>query len=196
MAAAVCRAHDCLPRKVYESWFEEVRQKMREGIAPPTPGLKVMTLPDWMKDHGENFALKAKTEVSGTLIDSAYSKNFINDGKYNVNDNKERWVSSRSGDADNRHWVTFSFKDPLELNAFFIVSGQATAKDPIRDFVFQYEKDGKFVDIPETIMLDNQTPFIAMKFPPIKAKNFRLFITGTSGNIARIWEMELYRLKK
>lgn len=196
MAAAVCRDHDCLPRKVYESWFEEVRVKMRKGIAPPTPGLKVMTLPDWMKDHGENFALKAKTEVSGTLVDSAYSKDFINDGKYNVNDNRGRWVSSRSGDADNRHWVTFSFKDPLELNAFLIVSGQSPAKDPIRDFVFQYEKDGKFVDIPETIMLDNQTSFIAMKFPSVKAKTFRLFITGTSGNIARIWEMELYRLKK
>ncbi len=195
MAAAVCRDHDCLPRKVYQSWFSEVQDKMKKGIAPPTPGLKLMTLPDWMKHHGDNFALRAKTEVSGTLVDSVYSKKYINDGKFNVKSNVERWVSSRSGDADNRHWVIFTFDKTTELNAFFIVSGQTGVHDPIRDFVFQYEKNGKFFDIPETIVLDNQTPFIAMKFPAVKSKTFRLFITGTPGNIARIWETELYRVK-
>jgi len=35
MAAAVCRAHGCSPRQVYERHFEELRERMLKGIGKP-----------------------------------------------------------------------------------------------------------------------------------------------------------------
>ena len=195
MAAGICRKNDCLPRDVYTSHLDELKKCMEEGIAPPTPASKLMVRPDWLKEAKNNLALKAHIDVSGLYEKADYPAKFINDGKYDINSDRERWVSNSKNDSENTHWATLSFDEPQTINAFQIISGMSGGKSPIRDFVFQYEKDGQFVDIPETMVNDNQSSFIAMKFPEVTSKKFRIYVTNTPGNIARIWEVELYRVE-
>lgn len=194
MAAGICTKHDCLPRDVYTSHLAELQQSMEKGIAPPTPASKLMVRPDWLKEAKNNLALKAKVEVSGLYEKTNYPAKYINDGKYNIHSNVERWVSDTKSDAANIHWAALCFDEPQTINAFQLISGVAGGKEPIRDFVFQYEKDGQFIDVPETLVMDNQSSSIAMKFPEVTSKKFRIYVTNTPGNLARIWELELYRV--
>ncbi len=193
MAAYLCKKHDCLPREVYASYFPELQDLMKKGIAPLPPYMVLFNQPEWTKNPGKNLARSANVEVSSVL--EKYEARYINDGLCNINSNVERWVSQRQVDNDFiPPWVLFTFDHPVEINAFRIFSGVQGGLDPIRNFVLQYEKNGIFIDIPETKVESNQSKAISMKFPPIKAKQFRLYITETPGNIARLWEVEFYRL--
>ncbi|MDO4587235.1 MAG: FAD-dependent oxidoreductase [Planctomycetia bacterium] len=192
MAASLCRKNQCLPRDVYHQYLDELKELMRKGVAEPTRASLLQSRPDWLNDSGENLALKAQVAVSSLYPEVDYPAKFINDGKYDLNDNACRWVSSSEHSS---HWVQLTFDHPTEINAFQVISGQAFAQTPIQDFVLQYEKEGKFVDIPETIVQNNESPTIALRFPAVRAKTFRLFITKTPGNLARVWELEFYAVK-
>ncbi|MDO5565848.1 MAG: FAD-dependent oxidoreductase, partial [Planctomycetia bacterium] len=202
MAAAVARKNNCLPRGVYEKHLDELKAHMKEGIAPAPKAVQLLRRPKWLDKPGENFALKAKVSVSGILDSDGYAAYFINDGKADVKTNAGRWVSNQSepSKANKNHWVTLTFDEPRTINAVHILSGMAINKpgkapsSPISDFVLAYEKDGRFVDLPDTLVQDNQSSSIAIKFPAVKSKAFRLIIFNTPGNIARIWEIELFRV--
>ncbi|MDO5566907.1 MAG: FAD-dependent oxidoreductase, partial [Planctomycetia bacterium] len=189
MAAAVCRKHDCLPRDVYPKYFTELKARMEKGIAPPSPALALRTIPAWTKNPGKNYALDAKAAASDTKKD--YDVKYINDGKCDVTSNAGRWVSNAAPETANRHWVSLTFDKPVEINAFVAVGGTAGSDSPNRNFVLQYEKNGVYIDIPETIIIDNQVVFAAMKFPKVKSKSFRLHITYGTG---RLWELSLYNI--
>lgn len=191
MAASICRKHNCLPRDVYTTYLDELKEKMKKGIASPTPLVKYASLPDWLANPGENLALKANVEVSSTLENSNYDAQYINDGKYNMESNQYRWVSRRGNDSGT-HWVKINFSKPTEINAFHLVSGMVGKQGALSNFIFQYEKDGAYIDLPETSVSENSAHRIAIKFPPVQTKSLRLIIHD---NTARIWELELFNIK-
>ncbi|MDD3586212.1 MAG: FAD-dependent oxidoreductase, partial [Thermoguttaceae bacterium] len=189
MAAAVCRKHNCMPRDVFAKYFSELKARMEKGIAPPSPALALRTIPAWTKNPGKNYALDAKVTASDTLKN--YDARFINDGKCDVTTNAGRWVSNNAPETANHHWVDLTFDKPVEINAFVAVGGTAGSDAPNRNFVLQYEKNGVYIDIPETIVIDNQVVYAAMKFPKVTSKSFRFHITYGTG---RLWELSLYRI--
>ena len=191
MAASICKNHDCLPRAVYTDYLDELKALMTEGVAPPTPKASVA---NYAKPNATNLAPKATLEVSSNYKKGpSYPKEFINDGKFDVSDNSGRWVS----DVDDGHWVDFKFDEPTTINAAIIVTGQAPGQTPISDFLLQYEDaDGRLADIPGSAIEQNEAPIVALQFKDVTSKRFRLRITQTPGGLARLWEVEFYRVKK
>ncbi|MBR0225211.1 MAG: FAD-dependent oxidoreductase [Thermoguttaceae bacterium] len=185
MAASICKAHDCLPRDVYQSHLDELKALMEKGVAPPTPRAILLA---YKEPDAPNLALNARVEVSSLYKKASYPATNVNDGKYNINDNAGRWVSDR----DDGHWVDLIFDEPTTIDCATVVSGQAPGKTPLRDFHMLYEKDGKLVDLPGAEVADNESPIVELKFAPTTSKRFRFAVTYTPESLARIWEIMLY----
>lgn len=198
MAASICKKHGVDPRGVYTDHLPELIELMEEGVAPPPvpkSTAKVMP-PPWLKNAGQNFARDAKVTVSSLYKKANYPASCINDGHCDLSSNDGRWVSDNT---DTEHWVRFEWEEPVEINVFRVLSGQAgggTPFTPINDFVFQTRKDGKWIDISETVTKNNEQCDCGRKFPEIETKDVRLKVTGTPENLVRIWELEFYRLSE
>ena len=205
MAASLCRKHDGNPRDVYQKYLPELKELMTAGIAPhpekyypsATP---IMPLPkavnkpaEWLKTAGKNLARDAKVTASSSYKKASYPVSNINDGRFDVKNNGLRWVSDELAGP---HEVQLDFSAPVKAGAVRIVSGQAnngTGASPITDFVLQYRKaDGSWSDIAETKTKGNTNVDCGIKFPQVESSAFRLLITATPGDLARIWELELY----
>ncbi|MCL2120089.1 MAG: FAD-dependent oxidoreductase, partial [Planctomycetaceae bacterium] len=194
MAASLCKKHNTLPRGVYENHLDDLKALMEEGVAPPpVPKSSVaVSKPAWLKDAGENFARKANVTVSSLYTKANYPASSINDGNYDLANNAGRWVS----DEDSEHWVTFEWEQPVKINAVRILSGQAgdgTPKTPVTDFSLQLVR-GRWIDIPGTVVTENEQCDFGCKFPEVETNQLRLRITTTPGNLARLWEVEFYLL--
>ena len=204
MAASLCVAHDTTPRGVYQNHLAELKALVVKGVPHSPDFLPVVTAsqvqhhvtialkqPEWLKTAGENFAPRAKTTVScGTK--SGLVAN-LNDEKYNINDNSERWVSEASAGPIG---IDFAWETPVTVNTMRIISGYHDGSDvvgAIGDFVLQYERDGQWVDLPGTKAVGNTAYDFQCKFDGITARQIRLLITKTQINIARLWEIEFYR---
>ena len=160
---------------------------MEKGVAPPTPKASALS---FVPPEAPNLALKARVEVSSNYKNVNYPKEYINDGKYNLNDNACRWVSDR----DDGHWIDLIFDEPTKINSAVVVTGQAPGgKTPMRDFHMLCEKDGKLVDIPNAVVAENESPIATMKFADTTSKRFRIAVTYTPESLARVWEIMLYR---
>ena len=192
MAASICKKHDCDPRDVYASHLDELKALMRKGVAPPTAKASLNTA--YVKPNAKNVALDAQIAVSSDYKKGPqYPKKNINDGKFNVADNDGRWVS----DVDDGHWVDFIFDKPTTINSAIVITGQAPGKTPIRDFHWMYEDaSGKLVDLKDSAVADNEAPIVAQQFAETTSKRFRLAITYTPESLARLWEVELYRVDR
>lgn len=191
MAASLCKEHNCLPRDVYAQYLDELKALMEKGVAPPTTKASSYFPPKWLKKDLKNIALNAKVAVDSEYKNGPkYPKEAINDGKYDTNTNSGRWVS----DVGDKHWIDFKFERPVEINAMRVISGQQGDKTPIVDFHLLYEKDGKMVEVPGSAVTDNAAISAALKFDNAKSKHFRLVVTQTPGGLARIWEVEFYRV--
>ncbi|MBS7337955.1 MAG: FAD-dependent oxidoreductase [Thermoguttaceae bacterium] len=188
MAASICKNHDCLPRDVYKSHLDELKALMEKGVAPPTP--RALSL-SYKAPTAKNLALDAQVEVSSLYKNANYPKKYINDGKFDLSDNACRWVS----DKGDKHWIDFAFDAPTTINAAVVVSGQATGKTPLSDFRLLVEKDGAFQPIPQAEVVGNESPIAAMRFDRVSAKRFRLEITKTPENLARVWDVAFYSLE-
>ena len=189
MAAAVCKNRDCLPRDVYAKHLDDLKALMEKGVASPTPKAFAAT---FKAPTEPNLALKARVEVSSLYQKVPYPAKYVNDGKYDLNDNACRWVSDR----DDGHWVDLIFDEPTTINCAVVVTGQAPGgKTPMRDFHLLCEKDGQLVDIPDAFVAENESPIAAMKFADTTSKRFRLAVTYTPESLARVWEIMLYRVE-
>jgi hypothetical protein len=86
------------------------------------------------------------------------------------------------------HWVELHFDAPISVNAARILTGQMGPATPIEAFVLQRKEGNRWVDIPETLTKDNVSVDIGKRFhATITSDAFRLVITATPGNLARIW---------
>ncbi|GHT30548.1 pyridine nucleotide-disulfide oxidoreductase [Planctomycetales bacterium] len=185
MAASVCKKNNALPRDVYEKYLAELKSLMEKGIAPPPPpGEKPA---EWTKTAGPNLARKAKVAVSSEHESEEYPGKFLNDGRAVTTSNGSRWVSR----SEQNPWATLTFDKPVRVNGFQMISGQAHLKTVVNDFVLQYEKDGKWIDIPGSAVVGNENFYVDRRFNSVEAAAFRLWITKTPG-YARVWELELY----
>lgn len=189
MAASLCVRHETLPRAIYETHLEQLKSLCKDGIAPRPPKHEFM--PRWLPSAGPNLARSAKVAASSEHVDGTYPVKFVNDGRIVTHSDRGRWVS-RNG---HEHWVTLTFKRPTTVSAMHLVSGQAHRNTPIGNFVLQYKKNdvenGDWIDIPESRNEHNPGKHLSKFFSPTTSKEFRLLIK-TSGDMARIWELELY----
>ena len=83
----------------------------------------------------------------------------------------------------------------LDDTAARIVSGwcaDGAVTAPIADFVFQCHDGAGWRDIPGAAARGNRDPYWSCTFQAIKTARVRLCITGTKGNVSRVWEVELY----
>ncbi|MBR4752423.1 MAG: FAD-dependent oxidoreductase [Thermoguttaceae bacterium] len=191
MAASVCAKNDCLPRDVYQSRLDDLKKLMEEGVAPPTPKANSLIRPKWLTDDAVNVAPKAKIAVDSEYQKGPkYPKENINDGKFDISGNEGRWVS----DVDGGHWVDITFDEPVTINAMRVISGQAGGKTPIGDFSLMREENGKLVDIPGTVVTENEAVIVGLKFEEATSKRFRLMITQSPGYLARLYEVEFYKV--
>ena len=204
MAASLCKEHDTTPRGVYQNHLGELKALMEKGVAPKPENFWhtaqpriAATAPDWLPKARKNLALNAKIAVSSTRAQGGYDAKYINDGKFNFDENAGRWVSATTPDDEPvEHWVELNFDAPVSVNAVRILSGQAGPMTPITAFVLQRREGDRWIDIPETKTEKNMSADIGKRFNTlVTSPSFRLLITETPGNLARIWELELYRVE-
>ena len=186
MAASVCVENEAMPRDVYEKHFDRLKALMEAGIAPAPPSAEKPA--EWTKTAGPNLARKATVTVSSEHESEMYLGKHINDGRANIANNLSRWVSL----PEKNPWVVLTFEQPVRINGFQMVTGQSNLRTVINDCVLQYEKDGVWIDIPGSGVAGNENFYIDRRFEPVESKAYRLQITRTAGNIARIWELEFY----
>jgi len=209
MAASLCKHHGTTPRGVYEEHLPKLITLMEKGVGPPVahdqywgsarprlpaPPAPPPTPPAWLPQAGKNFARDANVAVSSTR-EGNFNARYINDGVINIGSNDGRWVSATTPSGEPvEHWVELRFNEPVAINAVRIVTGQTSQSTPIRDFVLQRRVGNQWVDIPGTKTEDNRQVDVGKRFDTVTSNAYRLFITGTHENLARIWEIELYRL--
>ncbi len=192
MAASLCAKHDCLPRDIYARYLGELKALMTQGIGTAPPVLD--DPPDWLPRAGENLALKATVSVSSTYdAKGTYPAHRINDGIVDMSTNATRWVSNDSPP----HIVTLTWQSPQKINAIRLLTGQTgprTAITPMSKCVVQAYDGQRWLDIPETLVTDNERIDYHVTFPEVTVDRLRLFILGTPGQLARLWEWECYHL--
>lgn len=208
MAASVCKKYDATPRGVYKEHLADLIALMKKGVAPkpavyqktakPVVRVAMRDQPEWLKSAGINLALNTEVSVSSSYSKTRYQARNINNGTFDYSDNDTRWASAKSKEP---HHVILRFAQPTAVNAARVVSGQAPGVDPITDFVLQYKepsdsgKPGEWLDIPEIAVRDNKRLDVGLRFPVVRASEYRLLITATPDGIARIWDLQLYELK-
>jgi hypothetical protein len=181
MAASLCKKYNTTPRGVYEDCLQQLKAMMIGGDTS-----------NWLKKAGRNLAKDAEISVSSNYDTSKYPKENINDGRYDTKDNRLRWLSSSSDSPD---YVTFSWPEPRTISSVRIISGWfdgEQAKDPISNFKLQYYQENSWNDIEGLRIIRRARVELVSKFPAVKSDRIRLVVTGTSGNITRIWEVEFY----
>ncbi|MCL2742268.1 MAG: FAD-dependent oxidoreductase [Planctomycetaceae bacterium] len=207
MAASIAVKNNTTPRGVYNEHLEDLKALMTEGVgakaekfwhtaAPRTaePQKKEAKPPVWLPKAGTNFARSAKIKVSSEYKDpKLYPASNINDGKIDLSTNLGRWVSGENEEQNNPHWIELSFDEPVEINAFRVVSGQQGGQTPIRNFVLQKQDGGKWIDVPASAVTDNLEPDVGKQFPAVKSKSYRFLITDSG--LVRIYELELYKVE-
>jgi hypothetical protein len=181
MAASLGKKYNTTPRGVYEDYLQQLKAMMIGE-----------DMTNWLKKAGRNLARDAEISVSSNYDVRKYPKENINDGCYDTKDNRLRWLSSSSDSPD---YVTFSWREPCTISAVRIISGWfdgEQAKDPISNFKLLYYQENSWKDIEGLRIIRRAQVELVSKFPAIKSDRIRLVVTGTSGNIARIWEVEFY----
>jgi hypothetical protein len=201
MAAAVCKRRECQPRGVYEKHLDDLKELMtrgvgknpvvtadasaREPVAPPKP-------PEWLKTAGPNLARTAKVRVSGSQDAKQSPLALINDGRIDLGDNRQRWLS----DKRTPQHIEFAWDKPQSISAVRVVSGYREGSGrlvgAIEDFSLQYQDGGQWKDVPGTKADGNGRVDWHARFEPVTSARLRLLITATPSDTARIWEVELY----
>ncbi|HUV64684.1 MAG TPA: FAD-dependent oxidoreductase [Sedimentisphaerales bacterium] len=181
MAASLCKKYHTTPRGLYEDHLPQLKAMM---IGEDTA--------KWLEMAGDNLARDAEITVSSNYDASQYPKENINDGRYDTKDNSLRWLSSPSHSPT---CVTFSWPEPRTISAVRIISGWfdgSQVRDPINHFRLQYYQENGWEDIEGLRTIRRARAELVSTFPAVQSNRIRLVASGTSGNIARIWEVEFY----
>ena len=199
MAAAVCRKHDCNPRAVYADYLPELVELMQAGVADFPQDQTVIQTPKWLPTAGINYARTAKVKASSEHQSGLYPASKINDGIADVFSNNSRWVSQGGAESERSEtWVEFTWDEPVTINACRIVTGQVGGdhpRTPVENFQLQRFQNGRWVDIPKAGVKGNTAVCdLGVQFGDVTTDRLRLFI-NTPGYLARVWELELYKIK-
>jgi len=207
MAASLCKQHGTTPRGVYEEHLDKLQALMEKGVGPevahnqywhtarPRTPAPLPPTPTWLPQAGKNFARDARVAVSSTRAGGESNARYINDGNFDFATGAGRWLSvATPAGQPVTHWVELNFTNPVPVNAVRILTGWVGAVDPITDFVLQRKVGDQWIDIPETKTEGNRVADVGKRFSTVASNSYRLYITATPENIARIWEIELYRL--
>ncbi len=153
--------------------------------------------PAWLPKGGKNLARNAQATASSTFRnDPKYAPSGANDGVIDIKSHGSRWVSDETAGP---HFLELRFEKPQTVDAVRIVNGKADGHGsvhlPINDFVLQYEDaEGNWKDIAATKTVDNENPDFGVLFPAVESSAFRLFISNSEDGVARVWELELYKV--
>jgi hypothetical protein len=181
MAVSLCKKYNTTGRGVYKKYLKQLKTMMKgEDIAK------------WLKKAGRNLARDAKVEVSSNYDTIKYPRENINDGRYDIKDNEQRWLSSALEIPD---YVTFCWDQPRMISSVRIISGWFNGKqsvDWISRFRLQRGQGSGWEDVKGFRILSKSRVESVWTFPEIRADRVRLVVTGTPGNICRIWEVEFY----
>jgi hypothetical protein len=210
MAAAICKDYNTTPRGVYSEFLSQLKAIMAKGTGklPPIPGRNAkkpagsakpaaagmpvkLSPPEWLASAGTNLARAATVAVSGCHTGGNYPAANINDGKIDISTNAGRWVSDGKLPAT----VTFTWDAPRTIAAARIVSGWnhgATVGECNTDFVFQTPDGEGWKDVPGMAGAGNTRIDWSARFAPVTANRLRLVISAAPGDLARIYEVELY----
>jgi hypothetical protein len=181
MAASICKKHHSIPRGVYTDHLDRLKAMMVGE-----------DMTKWLENAAPNLAREAKVSVSSNYDVNKYPKENINDGRFDIKDNRHRWVSSASEWPDH---ITFSWSQPHTISAVRVISGWfdgKVSKDPIGRFTLQVDHQGKWKDIRGLRIMRNAPVESITTFQPVKSDRIRMVITDTPGKISRIWEVEFY----
>ena len=181
MAVSLCKKYNTTGRGIYKNYLKQLKTIM-EGE----------NTTEWLKKAGRNLACVAKVEVSSNYDAIRYPKENINDGRYDIKDNSQRWLSSASQMPD---YVIFSWDKPQMINGVRIISGWFDGKqsaDSISRFKLQQAQKTGWEDVQGLRIVSNSRVESLWTFPAIRSDRLRLVVTATPGNISRIWEVEFY----
>ncbi|MDR0869952.1 MAG: FAD-dependent oxidoreductase [Planctomycetaceae bacterium] len=179
-----CKIQD-IDKTIYRKRLLE-RGQILEWVSPTAKR------PDWLQ-NGKNLALSAKATVS-SQFGNDYLASYINDGKFDIGTNNGRWVNSRD---DKAPFAELRFDKPVEVNAFWVVSGKVEngLVNPNTDFHLEcLDENGNWLKVEGTQTVGNEEFSFGKKFPTVSSTAFRFVVTKSSENLARIWEWELYKI--
>lgn len=201
MAASVAKNHNATPREVYQKHLPELIALMKKGVAPKPKKYQRtakpkrdadIPAPKWMAWAGVNLATDAHLDVNGRSPAEDKYAHRITDGTFDYDSLGRCWISEKSTKP---HYVRFWYFKPVPINAVRIVSGVPPGEKPLTDFVLQYkDASGKWIDIPQTQRQGNTVIDLGMTFPRANSAEYRLLITKTPEDIARIWDVQFYDL--
>ncbi len=181
MAASICKKYNGTPRSVYTDHLEQLKAMMVGE-----------DMTKWLEKAGPNLARDAQVSVSSNYDENKYPKENINDGRFDIKDNRLRWVSNASELPD---YITFSWSTPRTISAVRIISGWfdgKISKDPIGRFTLEYENQADWKDVLGLRIIKNALVEAIWTFPTTRSDRIRLVVTETPGSISRIWEVEFY----
>jgi hypothetical protein len=200
MAASLCGKHGKDPRGVYQDHLPELKELWTRGVGklpvPPAAGPSGLSPeglkpPAWVASAGENLARSAKVAVSGSHASGKFKPEHLTDGKVTYTDNNLRWVSDGNLPAT----VELSWDATRAIGAVRIVTGWnkgGAVVDPISDFALHYSDGGAWKPVPGGSVVNNARAEWGVAFDPVQASRLRLTVTAAPGNLARIWEVEVY----
>jgi hypothetical protein len=102
-----------------------------------------------------------------------------------------RWVSEK---GDGNEWIELKLPAPTKLIGLHLHSGYQGG-NPLRDFVVQYWKAGKWVDIPSANVTGNKSAALTLRFDDtvdVTTDRLRIEISGTADGVARVSEIVVW----
>jgi len=209
MAASLCRKHQANPRAIYAQYFDELEELMWRGAGKgeagrspyinqgerTLPAAARLIPPDWLSEVGPNAAPRAMVTVSGSRDASHQPPALITDGRMNLTDNGQRWLSGGSGPV----WIELNWDHPEKVEAVRVISGYRESGGAvigmIEDFVLRSEEGQGWRDIPGAKASGNKLVDWHARFPALETSRLRLNITATPDSIARIWEVQVFQAR-
>ncbi len=206
MAASLAVKHRTSPRAVYEQHLDELHALMRRGVgkspeAVPSyvnqgePARKPAHVapsapPAWLNKAGANLARTARVTASS----AGETAGLVNDGKADLTDNSQRWLSAAGMPVQ----IELAWDASQMFNTLRILSGYRDAAGmlvgAVEAWTLQTHDGAGWRDVPGACATGNTLADWAATFPAQTASRIRLSITASRGNIARLWEIELYRV--
>jgi hypothetical protein len=204
MAASLCIQHRVSPRDVYERHLEELKTLMRRGVgkssgaaapyvnqgepAPRRSGAPAASPPAWLAKAGPDLARTARVTV-GSNPSAAHR---VTDGQADLVDNSQRWLSSPGVPLQ----VELTWEEPQRFNTLRILSGYSDGTGApvgaLEAWTLQAHDGSVWRDVSGAGAVGNTQSDWSATFSAQTASRVRLTITATRGDVARLWEIEVY----